>query len=570
MRDERLSRMWQSKKVTFLRPDGEEDEGDDFFNIFCLHQNRDLGRGPKNCIQESMIPEWMDLVVWGHEHECRIDLNESVVGTFRVTQPGSSVATSLVPGEAARKKIAFVDIVGRNFRLTPIPLTQVRSFVTTEISLREHRAELDPEDPRVDTKVTDVLEEEVHHLIRNARQKREELLEDALLAGNDASDEANSIKYRLENPEKVLVRVKVEHSGFSSVNNQRFGAKFVGEIANPEDSLLFFRSKQQKAAAASAKRAKNPVAPEDLERINIEDLVRDHLEAPDRRLQLLNEKGLSTALEEFVEKSATASIVDAASDMLAKRQKTLIKRKEDDSFDDDTDAVTRVREMVQRESEDQETNIEERPGKEKRADDVKEAAATTKTGAGKRKHRGLDDEDDSLEDEEPDPLPSSRKNSNGKHVAQQDSQRKAARRRKLADADEDDLDDSFQEKKEKPRASRRPARSGAKKRINYSMDEDDVDDGDSDAEVDLDDDDNEDEEVLAMEDERAKSKTTKTSSTARKRKQAPASSRTKKAAAPRKSSRKKALDDSDDDVVYAGSTIDLDDDWGTANTKSNF
>jgi double-strand break repair protein MRE11 len=81
MRDERLNRMWDSKKVRFLRPAEEEDDNDGdnnkngnddddddettgFFNIFALHQNRDLGRGSKNCIQESMIPEWMDLVVW--------------------------------------------------------------------------------------------------------------------------------------------------------------------------------------------------------------------------------------------------------------------------------------------------------------------------------------------------------------------------------------------------------------------------------------------------------------------------------------------------------------------------
>ena len=92
LRDERLNRMWEKQKVVFLRPedddvddagDGENplnDDADDddididsthkrnadkgFFNIFALHQNRDLGRGTKNCIQESMIPEWMDVVVW--------------------------------------------------------------------------------------------------------------------------------------------------------------------------------------------------------------------------------------------------------------------------------------------------------------------------------------------------------------------------------------------------------------------------------------------------------------------------------------------------------------------------
>jgi double-strand break repair protein MRE11 len=80
MRDERLNRMWENKKVRFLRPeedeidnndnnaeqndDDDEEESRGFFNIFTLHQNRDLGRGGKNCVQESMIPEWMDLVVW--------------------------------------------------------------------------------------------------------------------------------------------------------------------------------------------------------------------------------------------------------------------------------------------------------------------------------------------------------------------------------------------------------------------------------------------------------------------------------------------------------------------------
>jgi double-strand break repair protein MRE11 len=57
MRDERLNRMWRGKKVRFLKP-----EEDDWFHIFALHQNRDLGRGTKNCVHESMIPEWMDLV----------------------------------------------------------------------------------------------------------------------------------------------------------------------------------------------------------------------------------------------------------------------------------------------------------------------------------------------------------------------------------------------------------------------------------------------------------------------------------------------------------------------------
>ena len=77
MRDERLNRMWQGKKVRFLEPDEPEVEDEDnedempWFNIFALHQNRDLGRGSKNCVHESKIPDWMDLIIWGHGESFR-------------------------------------------------------------------------------------------------------------------------------------------------------------------------------------------------------------------------------------------------------------------------------------------------------------------------------------------------------------------------------------------------------------------------------------------------------------------------------------------------------------------
>lgn len=35
-------------------------------------QNRDFGMGRSDCIPESLIPQWMDLVIWGHEHKCEV------------------------------------------------------------------------------------------------------------------------------------------------------------------------------------------------------------------------------------------------------------------------------------------------------------------------------------------------------------------------------------------------------------------------------------------------------------------------------------------------------------------
>ena len=59
--------------------------------------------GPQQSVPEGMFDDSIKLVVWGHEHDCRI-WPEKVEGKdYYITQPGSSVATSLAPGEAIAK-----------------------------------------------------------------------------------------------------------------------------------------------------------------------------------------------------------------------------------------------------------------------------------------------------------------------------------------------------------------------------------------------------------------------------------------------------------------------------------
>jgi double-strand break repair protein MRE11 len=247
MRDERLNRMWQGKKVKFLkanrvngngsgdRSDDDEDSDKDdgstgWFNIFALHQNRDLGRGAKNCVQESMIPQWMDLVVWGHEHECLINPSESAVGTFRIIQPGSSVATSLTEGESMRKHVGILDIRGSQFRMVAVPLMNVRSFAMGQVILSEKN--LDPEDPRIDEAIKELLTAEVEKLTEQAREDSRLLQKDAQAASNGDIDLKEHRHYRVEKPDQVLVRLKVEHSGFSTLHNQRFGSQFIKDVVS--------------------------------------------------------------------------------------------------------------------------------------------------------------------------------------------------------------------------------------------------------------------------------------------------------------------------------------------------
>jgi len=64
--------------------------------------------GPQESVPEGMFDDSVDLVVWGHEHDCRI-VPEPVAGkNYYITQPGSSVATSLADGESLEKWDTFI------------------------------------------------------------------------------------------------------------------------------------------------------------------------------------------------------------------------------------------------------------------------------------------------------------------------------------------------------------------------------------------------------------------------------------------------------------------------------
>ena len=78
-------------------------------------------RGPQEAVPEGMFDDSVNLVVWGHEHDCRI-VPEPVAGKdYYITQPGSSVATSLADGEALEKYEYFIIYIYISTKLiTPI------------------------------------------------------------------------------------------------------------------------------------------------------------------------------------------------------------------------------------------------------------------------------------------------------------------------------------------------------------------------------------------------------------------------------------------------------------------
>ncbi len=132
------------------------------------------------------------------------------------------------------------------------------------------------------------------------------------------------------NKQKPLLRLKVEYTGFTTCNPQRFGQRFVGKVANPNDILLFYKKKTttgkpylQDSFLNSTGRAKSAkdtdkdvvlknMKPDPLDNVRIEDLIESFLSDSAKALEILPEAELHNALHQFVEKHDKNAITEYA------------------------------------------------------------------------------------------------------------------------------------------------------------------------------------------------------------------------------------------------------------------
>ncbi|KAK4576502.1 hypothetical protein RGQ29_027171 [Quercus rubra] len=273
IRDERLNRMFQTPHaVQWMRPEAQEGcQVSDWFNILVLHQNRLVKTNPKNAINEHFLPRFLDFIVWGHEHECLVDPQEVPGMGFHITQPGSSVATSLIDGESKPKHVLLLEIKGNQYRPTKIPLTTVRPFEYTEIILKDE-PDIDPNDQN---SILEHLDKVVRNLIEKSSKKA-----------------INRSELKLP-----LVRIKVDYSGFMTINPQRFGQKYVGKVANPQDILIFSKASRKGRSEAKIDDSER-LRPEELNQQNIEALVAEN----NLKMEILPVNDLDVALHNFVNK----------------------------------------------------------------------------------------------------------------------------------------------------------------------------------------------------------------------------------------------------------------------------
>ncbi|KAF9563875.1 DNA repair exonuclease [Agrocybe pediades] len=374
VKDQRMHFELRSNRVKMFMPRNK----DDWFNLLLLHQNR-VKHGPQEYVPEGMFDDSVDLVIWGHEHDCRI-IPEPVAGKkYYISQPGSSIATSLADGEAVEKHVALLQIQGKEFQMTPIPLRTVRPFVIDSLVLADAADEdgIDLNDPM---EITKYLRTKVNDLIDQA---------------NEIWDERNKRAVEEDGEEELprmlpLIRLKVDTTGVTEMSNPiRFGQEFQGRVANPRDLLVVHRSKKNAVRGAKVAIDQPELSIDDpdlttsekLTKIRVGTLVKEYLSA--QELQLLGESGMSDAIQLFVEKDDIHAIQNHVSSAL----KTLIKtvqRSEDEELDEEE-----VGDMLLKAREKQEKERQERE---------KAARATAAKGKAKAKETDGESEDSMLMD----------------------------------------------------------------------------------------------------------------------------------------------------------------------------
>jgi double-strand break repair protein MRE11 len=294
IRDERLFRNFRDGHVKFFQPSTLKDE---WFNLMTVHQNHHAYT-ETGYLPENFLPEFVDFVVWGHEHECLIEPRYNPEMGFHVMQPGSSVATSLMPGEAVSKHVSIMSITGKEFHTEAIRLKTVRPFVMKEIVLQEEKAIKDQQLWRKTdnkTKITQHLEKIVEQMIEDAKKEWLELQDEREL------DED------IEVP-RPLVRLRVEYTApeggqFTCENPQRFSSRFSDQVANTTDVVQFHRKKNV-ASRALKKTAELPdqsvLDSLTLNTVRMDELVREFLTA--QSLTILPQNSFGDAVAQFVDK----------------------------------------------------------------------------------------------------------------------------------------------------------------------------------------------------------------------------------------------------------------------------
>ena len=389
IRDQRLHQMMASKgNVKWIRP-GSSDEKTplaNWFNLMLIHQNR-VSHAPKNSISERHLPNWMDLVVWGHEHECLIE--PQLFDGVSVSQPGSSVTTSLVEAESGTKKICILELKpGKekkdppHWRLLPVPLQTTRPYAFKNVSLAEQEDLLNEEEDgggQDQEAIENFLMITVNGMIKEAMQNA-----------------ASGVKKLAQLNQLPLIRLRVDLTGgFQSVNVQKFGQKFVGKVANPSDMLLFHKSKKKKGGNKDEEDEFNEGMMK--ENINVEDededlddaragprqdqkrIERLIKERMDKGLQILDIPNLMNSLDDMVNRDDNKAVKTLCESTMKHFQRELASTAQPSELIEASEVQRRVQELTKKHTQQQQQQQQQQDGGARAKAKKGQQAATQQT-----------------------------------------------------------------------------------------------------------------------------------------------------------------------------------------------
>jgi len=389
IRDQRLHQMMASKgNVKWIRP-GSSDEKTplaNWFNLMLIHQNR-VSHAPKNSISERHLPSWMDLVVWGHEHECLIE--PQLFDGVSVSQPGSSVTTSLVEAESGTKKICILELKpGKekkdppHWRLLPVPLQTTRPYAFKNVSLAEQEDLMNEEDDgggQDQEAIENFLMITVNGMIKEAMQNA-----------------ASGVKKLAQLNQLPLIRLRVDLTGgFQSVNVQKFGQKFVGKVANPSEMLLFHKSKKKKGGNKDEEDEFNEGMMK--ENINVEDededlddaragprqdqkrIERLIKERMDKGLQILDIPNLMNSLDDMVNRDDNKAVKTLCESTMKHFQRELASTAQPSELIEASEVQRRVQELTKKHTQRQQQQQQQQDGGARAKAKKGQQAATQQT-----------------------------------------------------------------------------------------------------------------------------------------------------------------------------------------------
>lgn len=314
VKDDRLFRLFQEGNVKFLRPSLQTD---DWFNMFCAHQNHVAYSSTKGYLPEQVLPDFLDFIYWGHEHECNTVPNFNQPKKFHTLLPGSSIVTSLSESETSPKHVFILRVNGRRFSLEPIPLKTVRPFLMDNVSLAEEGLEVG-----FTNLISAFLCEYVEDMIKRSK--------DDFIRRNSSSDlDEEEVEILKKDCPLPLIRLRVDVTGGYEVENlQRLSRKFVGKVANSDDVFIIHKR--------SVARNKVPLEKENNEINDIEKLVTLKSVIDDfvanSNFYLLPDVGLNNSMDKFIEKDDRGAISDYIKQEVKRGTKKLLEMQVDNDL----------------------------------------------------------------------------------------------------------------------------------------------------------------------------------------------------------------------------------------------